>query len=55
LPRLDREALLLRAAGELTLEAIARVMRTSPAAVKMRIMGARRRLAALLAEPVHGR
>jgi RNA polymerase sigma-70 factor (ECF subfamily) len=55
LPRLDREALVLRAAGELPLEAIARVMRSSPAAVKMRIMRARRRLAALLAEPVHGR
>lgn len=55
LPRLDREALMLRAGGELPLEAIARVMRTSPAAVKMRIMRARRRLAALLAEPVHGR
>jgi RNA polymerase sigma-70 factor (ECF subfamily) len=55
LPRLDREALILRADGDLPLEAIARVMRTSPAAVKMRILRARRRLAALLAEPVHGR
>ena len=55
LTRLDREALILRAAGDLPLEAIARVMRTSPSAVKMRIMRARRRLAALLAEPVHGR
>jgi RNA polymerase sigma-70 factor (ECF subfamily) len=55
LPRLDREALILRAAGDLPFEAIARVMRTSPAAIKMRIVRARRRLAALLAEPVHGR
>jgi len=55
LPRRDREALLLRAAGQLPVAAIAEVMRTSPAAVKMRISRARRRLAALLPEQTHGR
>jgi RNA polymerase sigma-70 factor, ECF subfamily len=55
LPRRDREALLLRAVGELPFDAIARVMRTSPAAVKMRVSRARRRLAALLPEHVDGR
>jgi len=55
LPRRDREALLLRAAGELSVAAIAEVMRSSPAAVKMRISRARRRLAALLSEHTDGR
>ena len=55
LSRADREALLLRVAGELSFEEIAVVMHTSPAAVKMRVSRARRRLAALLAEPADGR
>ena len=55
LPRRDREALLLRAIGELPFDAIARVLRSTPAAVKMRISRARRRLAALVPEHVDGR
>ena len=55
LPPSDREALLLRLAGELTVEQIAVVMRTTPAAVKMRISRARRRLAAFLSERSDGR
>jgi len=55
LPRRDREALLLRAIGELPFDAIARVMHSTPAAVKMRISRARRRLAALVPEHVDGR
>jgi RNA polymerase sigma factor (sigma-70 family) len=55
LSRADREALLLRLAGELPFDEIAIVMHTSPAAVKMRISRARRRLAALLAEHSDGR
>ena len=51
----DREALLLRVAGELTFDEIAELMRTTPSAIKMRIHHARRRLAALLPEQVHGR
>jgi RNA polymerase sigma-70 factor (ECF subfamily) len=55
LPRRDREALLLRAIAELSFEDIAAISRTSPAAVKMRISRARRRLAALLPEHEDGR
>jgi RNA polymerase sigma factor (sigma-70 family) len=50
LPRADRNALLLRVVGELSFEEVAVLMRTSPAAVKMRISRARRRLAAVLQE-----
>jgi len=55
LPRADREALLLRLVGELPFADIAVLMNTSPAAVKMRISRARRRLAASLPEQSHGR
>lgn len=55
LSRADREALLLRTAGELSFEEIAAISRTSTAAVKMRISRARRRLAALLPEHANGR
>ena len=55
LPARDREALLLRLAGELAVEQIAAVMHTTPAAAKMRISRARRRLAALLSEHSDGR
>ena len=55
LSRADREALLLRAAGELSFEEIAAITRTSTAAVKMRISRARRRLAARLPEHANGR
>ena len=55
LPAKDREALLLRLAGELTIEQIAAVMHTTPAAAKMRISRARRRLATLLSERSDGR
>jgi len=41
LSRADREALLLRAVGELSFEEIAAIVRTSTAAVKMRISRAR--------------
>lgn len=46
----DREVLLLRAAGELSLNEIAIVTRSSVAAVKMRVHRARSRLAELLKE-----
>ena len=55
LPRRDREALLLRAVGELQFDRIASLMHTTPAAVKMRISRARRRLAAALSEQNDGR
>jgi RNA polymerase sigma factor (sigma-70 family) len=55
LSRADREALILRAAGELSFDEIAVLMRTSPAAVKMRISRARKRLSMLLLEPSDGR
>ena len=55
LPRADREALLLRLVGELPFTEIAVLMRTSPAAVKMRVSRARRRLVDLLPEVSHGR
>ena len=44
----DREVLLLRAAGELSTEEIASVMRSSVGAVKMRLHRARERLTELL-------
>ncbi len=46
----DREVLLLRAAGELSLNEIAIVTRSSVAAIKMRLHRARSRLTALLKE-----
>ena len=55
LSRPDREALLLRLVGELPFDEVAVVMGTTPAAVKMRVSRARRRLAALLPEDLHGR
>jgi RNA polymerase sigma-70 factor (ECF subfamily) len=55
LSRADRNALLLRVAGELSFDDVAVLMRTSPTAVKMRISRARRRLAALLQEQSYGR
>jgi RNA polymerase sigma factor (sigma-70 family) len=50
LRRSDREVLLLRAAGELSLEEIALITRSSTAAVKMRLHRARERLTDLLQE-----
>jgi len=55
LRRADREAMLLRVVGELPFEEIATLTRSTPAAVRMRISRARRRLAALLPEHGHGR
>ena len=55
MPRADREALLLRAVGELSFADIAVLMNTSPAAVKMRISRARRKLADTVPEQSHGR
>lgn len=55
LPRADRETLLLRAAGELGFDEIAAITRTTPAAVKMRISRARRKLRDLLPESGYGR
>ncbi len=46
----DREVLLLRAAGELSVEEIASVTRSSAGAVKMRLHRARERLTELLGE-----
>ena len=51
----DREVLLLRAAGELSLNEIAIVTRSSVAAVKMRLHRARSRLTELLKESPHAR
>jgi RNA polymerase sigma-70 factor (ECF subfamily) len=51
----DREVLLLRAAGELSLNQIAIVTRSSVAAVKMRLHRARSRLTELLKESPHAR
>ena len=51
----DREVLLLRAAGELSLNEIAIVTRSSVAAVKMRLSRARSRLTELLKESPHAR
>jgi RNA polymerase sigma-70 factor (ECF subfamily) len=50
LRRADREVLLLRAAGELSLDEIAVVTGSSVAAVKMRLHRARLRLTQLLEE-----
>lgn len=55
LRRADREVLLLRAAGELSLDEIAIVTRSSIAAVKMRLHRARSRLMELLEEAPHAR
>jgi len=55
LPRLDREALLLRSVAELSYDEIASVCGSSSAAIKMRISRARRRLAAAMEESSHGR
>jgi RNA polymerase sigma-70 factor (ECF subfamily) len=50
LPRIEREALLLVAFGELGTEEAARVLGISPSALKMRIHRARRNLVTLLEE-----
>ena len=55
LPRRDREVLLLSAAGELRIAEIAAVTNATPAAVKMRLHRARRRLSELLPESTYGR
>ena len=55
LPRRDREVLLLSAAAELRIAEIAAVTDATPAAVKMRLHRARRRLAELLPESTYGR
>jgi len=55
LARRDREALLLRAIGELSYEEIASVCGSSVPAIKMRVSRARRRLIGLQEEATHGR
>jgi RNA polymerase sigma-70 factor (ECF subfamily) len=55
LTRRDREALLLRAVGELSFSDIAAVTHASPAAVKMRVSRARRTLAKLIPEHTNER
>lgn len=55
LRRADREVLLLRAVGELSLDQIAIVTRSSVAAVKMRLHRARSRLMELLEDAPHAR
>ncbi len=50
LRKADRELLLLRAAGELPLDQIAKITSTSVAAVKMRLHRARARLSQLMQE-----
>jgi RNA polymerase sigma-70 factor (ECF subfamily) len=55
LRKADREALLLRVAGELDFDRIAALTRTTPAAVKMRISRARQKLRDLLPESGYGR
>jgi RNA polymerase sigma-70 factor (ECF subfamily) len=55
LSRIDREALILRAVGELSYDEISVLVRASPTAVKMRVSRARKRLALLLLEHAHGR
>jgi RNA polymerase sigma-70 factor (ECF subfamily) len=55
LSRGDREALLLRSVGELSFEQISAIVGVSPAAVKMRVSRARRRLAASVQEHSDGR
>ena len=54
LPRIEREALLLVAVGELSSEDAASMLGISPSALKMRIHRARRRMAGLL-EDIHVR
>jgi RNA polymerase sigma-70 factor (ECF subfamily) len=54
LPRIEREALLLVAIGELSTEEAARILRISHSALKMRAHRARRRMVALL-EDIHER
>ena len=55
LPRRDREALLLRALGELSYEEIASICGSSVAAIKMRVSRARRRLSEFQEESINGR
>ena len=55
LPRRDREALLLRAIGELSYEDIGSICGSSVAAIKMRVSRARRRLGGFQEEATHGR
>lgn len=55
LPRRDREALLLRAIGELSYDDIAAVCGSSTAAIKMRVSRARRRLSEPAKETSDGR
>ena len=55
LRRRDREALLLRAIGELSYEEVASVCGSSVAAVKMRVSRARRRLIGFQEEATNGR
>lgn len=55
LPRRDREALLLRAIGDLSYDDIAAVCGSSTAAIKMRVSRARRRLAGPVKETSDGR
>jgi RNA polymerase sigma-70 factor, ECF subfamily len=55
LPRRDREALLLRAIGQLSYEEIASLCGSSVAAIKMRVSRARRQLAGFQEEASHGR
>jgi RNA polymerase sigma factor (sigma-70 family) len=55
LSRADREAMLLRLVGDLPFAEIAVLTHSTPAAVKMRISRARRRLAASLPEHTDGR
>lgn len=55
LPRRDREALLLRALGELSYQEIASVCGSSVGAIKMRVTRARRRLNEFHEEATNGR
>ena len=55
LPRRDREALLLRAIGELSYEEIGSICGSSVAAIKMRVSRARRRLSGFQEATTHGR
>jgi RNA polymerase sigma-70 factor (ECF subfamily) len=55
LSRVDREALILRAVGELSSEEIEVLVHVSPGAAKMRVSRARKRLALLLQEHANGR
>jgi RNA polymerase sigma-70 factor, ECF subfamily len=55
LSAIDREVLLLRSVGELSFDHIAVIVGASPAAVKMRVSRARRRLTASVQEHSDGR